>query len=291
MHCLQTGSNVACYVTNYATLQGPSQPAIVAAESKSSPVATVAMEYNPTLGSSAVRFYAFDNTGALFPNPILDSQGKKFLPQNCMACHGGTYNTTTNNVDNASFLVFDIYSFLYDSTVNPIYGTTPPGGVPAFGSVKVNQEDVFRQLNAMVLATNPNGVDTPNLPISSLINGWYSGCGGVNTPGCTVNDTYAPPPPAVGWPGHATLYQTIPRVYCRTCHGSQGSGSTGFPDWTQYSDFNNPGFISFAACSAAPVMPHAEVPFKKFWLSTNPSGPAYLADPVLGINIPGGCPR
>jgi len=106
----------------------------------------------------------------------------------------------------------------------------------------------------------------------------------------TAFDNYAPPPPAPGWSGHVPLYQTIPRVYCRTCHGSQGSGSTGFPDWTQYSDFNNPGFISLLRVRP-PVMPHAEVPFKKFWLSTNPSGPAYLAYPALGINIPGGCPR
>jgi hypothetical protein len=38
-------------------------------------------------------------------------------------------------------------------------------------------------------------------------------------------------------------------------------------------------------------MPHAEVPFKRFWLSTNPSAPQYLADPVLGINITAGCTR
>ena len=33
MHCLQTGTNVACYVTNYGTLQGPSQPDVTAANS------------------------------------------------------------------------------------------------------------------------------------------------------------------------------------------------------------------------------------------------------------------
>ncbi|MGB8014037.1 MAG: carboxypeptidase-like regulatory domain-containing protein [Terriglobales bacterium] len=299
MHCLQTGSNVACYVTNYGTLQGPSQPAIVSAETKTGAVASVAMEYNSTLGSNAVRFYAFKADNSLFDNPILDSQGSKFLPQNCMACHGGTYNTTTNNVDNASFLPFDIYSFLYDSTANPTYGTTPPGGVPLFGSVTVNQEQTFRQLNALVLATNPNSVD-PNQPVINLINGWYSGCGGVNTPGCTVTDTYAPPPPTPGWVGApANLYQTIPRVYCRTCHGSQGSATSGYPDWTQYSStsgdgFDNPGFIGFNACpptNPTPVMPHAEVPFKRFWLSANPSAPAYLADPTLGINITAGCTR
>jgi hypothetical protein len=292
MHCLQTGSNVACYVTNYGTLQGPSQPAILDAESKSSPVATVAMEYNSTLGSNAVRFYAFDATGALFTNPILDSQGHKFLPQNCMACHGGTYNSTTNNVDNASFLAFDIYSFLYDNTASP-FGTTPPGGVPSFGTVKVNQEEPFRQLNAMMVATNPNATNT-NQPIINLINSWYAGCGGVNTAGCTVTDTYAPPPPSPGWTGHGPLYQTIPRVYCRTCHVAEGTGTTGYPDWTQYADFNNPGFIGFVACpptNPTPSMPHAEVPFKRFWLSTNPSAPQYLADPVQGINITAGCTR
>jgi len=308
MHCLQTDSNVACYVTNYGTLQGPSQPDVTAAEFGSANqvlntttnsyvgsgnLATVAMEYSSTLGSNAVRFYAYDATGALFTNPILDSQGHKFLPQNCMACHGGTYNSTTNNVDNASFLAFDIYSFLYDSGGGS-FGLTPAnGGVPVFGTTTINQEQTFRQLNAMMLATNPNAADT-NQPITNLISGWYAGCGGVSTPGCTVSDTYAPPPPSPGWTGHAPLYQTVPRVYCRTCHVAEGSSTTGYPDWTQYTDFNSPSFIAFAACPPAnptPTMPHAEVPFKRFWLSTNPSAPQYLADPVLGINITTGCTR
>jgi hypothetical protein len=314
MHCLQTGSNLACYVTNYPALQGPSQPAIVAAEFGSThqiptaaadgfvgsgSLATVAMEYNHAGGSTAVSFYAYDNVGNLFLNPALDTQGKKFLPQNCMACHGGSYDATAHNADNSSFIAFDVYSFLYDSASSGLYGTTPVGGIPAYGSVKSNQEEAFRQLNQLVLGTNPNSID-PNQPIINLINGWYTSttppCN-VNTANCPVIDSWAP----TGWSGESALYQTIPRVYCRTCHSSQGSASSGYPDWTSYSattadGFDNPTSIEFVACPPSPnplpLMPHAEVPYKRFWLSTNPSGSAYLAAaPPTGIGISSGCPR
>jgi hypothetical protein len=304
MHCLQgpgtpPDAKLACYVTNYGQNQlpqGDPQTGITNAEGYSHPIATVAMEYNPTNAHNVVSFYAYKADGSLLPAPELDTQVTtvKPIPQICMACHGGQI-TNTSDVDNANFIAFDVYSFLYDSNTYPAsspnypYATTPPGGNPAYGSVTSNQEETFRKLNAMVLATNSNSAD-PNQPIINLINGWYSGCGGVNNPGCTVTDTYAPPPPSPGWAGHVALYQTIPRVYCRSCHSSQGSPSSAYPDWTQYSDFSG-GLVPFAVCASAPIMPYAQVPFKRFWLSTNPSAPLYLADPMLGLGISTGCPR
>ncbi len=305
MHCLQGGgtpanpTNVACYVTNYGQgglPQGDPQTGITLAEAHSGPIASVAMEYNLSFGTSAVRFYAYKADDSLLDSPVLDQQTTivKPIPQICMACHGG-YNSVSNanNVDNASFIAFDIYSFLYDNTSTGIYGTTPVGGVPAYGSVTVNQEDIFRQLNKMVLTTNPNQADA-NQPIINLINGWYNNTAppcNVNTTNCVLQDTYAPPPPLPGWTSHTALYQTIPRVYCRTCHASQGTGSTVYPDWTQYSDFAGPGTLVPTFVCSANLMPYAQVPFKKFWLSANPSAPEYLADPTLGLNITGGCPR
>jgi hypothetical protein len=303
MHCLQgTGTppnaKVACYVTNYGQNQlpqGDPETGIANAEAHSLPIASVAMEYNPANTHNVVSFYAYKADGTLLADPALDTQTTitKPIPQICMACHGGTING--NNVDNVSFIAFDIYSFLYDNSATAgVYGTsTAPGcvaGVPSYPNCTPNQQPVFRQLNAMVRATNSNAVDMANSPIINLIDGWYSGCGGVNNTTCTtVTDTYAPPPPTPGWAGHTALYQTIPRTYCRNCHSSLGTPSSVFPDWTQYSDFNS-GLVPPLVCSSY-LMPYAQVPFKRFWLSANPSAPLYLADPTTGLNITTGCPR
>jgi hypothetical protein len=279
MHCLTQGTKTACYVTNYGSLQGDAQAAIHDALNKNNPVATVAMEYDPALGTAGVRFYAFKANDDLFPNPVLDSQGGKFLPQNCMACHGGSYDQANHNADNSSFLPFDINTFVFDLTAGSSAG---PGA----------QDDKFRQLNAIVRGTSPNNINVNN-PITGLIDGWYAACGGVNnTTNCnSVDNAYAPQ----GWQNQGStssassaivqLYQTIPRVYCRTCHIAQGSATTGFPDWTQYSDFNSPGFVGGAVCQQR-NMPHAEVPFKKFWFSNNPYAPTFLSSPTPnGIGV------
>jgi hypothetical protein len=280
MHCQTQSTKTACYVTNYGSLQGDAQAAIHDALNKNNPVATVAMEFDPALGDVGVRFYAFHANGALFPNPQLDSQGNKFLPQNCMACHGGSYDTGSHNAQNSSFLAFDISkpNFLYDLTA---------GSSAAQGQ----QDGKFRQLNALVRGTSPNNLNANN-PITGLIDGWYAGCGGVNNVNCTAVDNQFVP---TGWQNQGAnsaasaavvqLYQTIPRVYCRTCHVAQGSATTGFPDWTQYSDFNSASFVGGAVCSQK-VMPHAEVPYKRFWFSTNPYIPTVFASPAPnGIGV------
>jgi hypothetical protein len=288
MHCKQNGLDVACYVSNYSSTglpAGPDQDAIHLAEANPRhPLASVAMEYNHSLGANAVRFYVYradlpGNDGTLFKNPALDSEGGKYAPWLCMACHGGAY--VGHNVENAAFLPFDVPTFKQDLIL------ASPFSEP-------NQREAFGALNALVAATNPNNTN-PNNPIGHLITQWYQWCGGPGAGGCTIDDVghpYVPPPPAPGWsgPGQTDLYKTIPRVYCRTCHMAQGSSSSTYPDWTQYDDFNDPGFLKFVACTAR-SMPHAEVPFKAFWLSTDPHGPAYLGAPSpTGIGIAGGCP-
>ena len=69
-----------------------------------------------------------------------------------MACHGGTYNVATNSVTGASFLPFDPFNFRY-----------PRNSSLTFDA----QQESMRQLNTLVLATNPNQ------PIIDLINGLY----------------------------------------------------------------------------------------------------------------------
>jgi hypothetical protein len=240
------------------------------------------MEYShAATPGSGVKFYVyFHATGdSLAPQAVLDSEGPKNVPHLCIQCHGGDYQNATHTITNASFLPFDVQFFAF----NPAVGVTQSG-----------QEEQFRQLNSLIASTNPNSADATNNPIGNLINGFYP-CG-VNAVGCTFNNSYVPPPPNPGWAGHTNLYEKIPKVYCRTCHVADNNGI----DWTQYTMFSNnfgsapPGYkdsIKPAACTAgAHYMPHAEVPFKKFWFSTDPHGPAYLADPGTGISLSGGCP-
>ncbi len=271
MHCRQNGADIACYVTNYGSPGGDSDSAIADAINHNAPIATVAMEYVAAAGPTGVKFYVYNHaTGdALANQAILDSEGPKNVPHLCIQCHGGQYNSSTNLVSGSSFLPFDVFSFGFNSAV---------------GVTLAAQQEPFRKLNQLMKATLPNPLNAHN-PIGNLIDGWYP-CG-VGSVGCTAVGTYVPPPPAPGWPSKPDLYKTVVAPYCRTCHVSQSS----FGDWTLES-----GFVGFASsidgavCGSSRYMPHAEVTFKKFWLSTNPHGPAYLADSALGLNL-SGCPN
>jgi len=263
MHCKSTGgADRACYVTNFGASvfggpQGEPSVAIHDAIHNAAPLATVAMEYRQSLGVNAVSFFVFGQTGGLLKKVALDSEGPKDMPQLCLACHGGSYNTSTHNVENALFLPFDVFSFLYDEVE---------------GQTLAAQQPNLRELNKIVKDTNPSGN-----AIQSLIDGLYP-CG-VGTSGCDAVDTPFSPG---GWSSNVPLYQTITRPYCRTCHVAQPS-----LDWTQASQWGS--FLTYAICTNPRLMPHAEVPFKKFWLSQSPHAAAYMFGPSPGLGG-GPCP-
>lgn len=275
MHCRQqnaTTGQAACYVSNYGT--GPAGPADVAIHDailKQNVIATVAMEYDGTTNPDSVQFYAYKADNTLFKNPALDSEGNKFLPQLCLACHGGSFNGSAK-VEGASFLPFDVFSFLYDQVQ---------------GFSLNNQQAQLRRLNAIISATKPNNTNA-NDPIRGLINGLYP-CG-VNTAGCNASDS--PPFVPSGWSGKPDLYRNVPRKDCRTCHVAQPS----YLDWTSLSQMTGglKNQIQRYVCdpSTSPTrnhfMPHGEVPFKTFWFSTDPNSPTFLADPGTGIGLTGG---
>jgi hypothetical protein len=262
MHCRQTGVNgaAACYVTNFGTNAGGSPDiAVDRAVTNTAPIATVAMEYTPPAGAAdSVKFYVYDGNGDLQENATLDSEGPKPSPFICLSCHGGNYNSSTNSISGASFREFDVFTFLYHPTL------------PAF-QLSAQQEN-FRKLNKIVKETSPAAAN-PNSPIIALIDGMYTN-GGVSTPNTVPVDTYLPPL----WAGESALYQEIPRNFCRACHIAQSSGL----DWTNGQTFKvglGP-FIGSKVCGPSKVMPHAEVPFKKFWLS---GAPSYLSN-ALALN-------
>jgi hypothetical protein len=272
----------ACYVTNYfassfaplaitafaAGPGGPAGPAFADLQSGTNPRATVAMEAlafdpatfncnvaNPVPPTGAppanwVRFYVYDPiTNAVASQVALDSEGGRNVPGACLTCHGGQVTQHLGSqVVGSYFLPFDVGSFFFP--------TTP-------GLTYTSQEDDFRQLNQLVMATNP----TPG--IQELITGFYrrddvSGAplatAGLTVPGSTANIDFVPR----GWAGHESTYTAVPRRSCRTCHLAQP-----FVQWPTFADFAQSGAI-FAACPAPspgprPYMPQAEVPWKDLW--------------------------
>jgi hypothetical protein len=301
MHCLAkvglidpatepiTTVNV-CYVTNFSDPSGAPggnpQTAVFDAGNNFFPIATVAMVgitqgYRVPIGNDRywinvpyVYFLVFvpNFLGDFVPNPTatLDSEGSKAVPGVCIACHGGTYSSSSNDVAGAKFLPFDTSSYIYDQ------------GNSAFSAAF--QSDAFRVLNIIVRNTDTDGEwpgpissSVPSQTIRDLIAGWYSWCGGVDTPGCSIDDVNYPfipdgncasadAPATCGWTNNglfALAYQQISRVVCRTCH-------------IAHSDvFNGQNFLQFQAraplvCSVinSHFMPFAEVPYNRFWASS-----------------------
>jgi hypothetical protein len=282
MHCLQSGQNIACYVTNYGpppTFNSPAGftrncswggcdsqrnklfefpsledgRAIQDAIDALSPFGTVAMVWTPNSGlpnnGNNVTFYAFSSGGALLPAVELDDEFPglpKTLPRMCMACHGGTWDALTASVINASFLPFDMYSFKYSRDYQyDLYG----------------QQEAFRKLNQMVLAT------TPPQAITDFITGSYPK--GVGNVGSIEIDNYVPPASQTspGWAPDPELYNVVVKPYCRTCHLAMG-GTLDFEDYNEFKTWA--GQIDYTVCQSHD-MPHAEVPYVRFWLKDKPA--------------------
>jgi len=247
MHCRKSGSGsnytVACYVVNHGL--GASTPvdfALNAAISNTSSLPVVAMAYSHTIEGFAndVSFYIYNSSGGGRLNGVtLDSEGDKFAPQMCLACHGGYYDSFSHSVFNANFLPFDVGSFKYSQQA---------------GYTLADQQEKFRQLNAMVRDTIPTAL------ITELINGWYGAPSGVNTPGTTPNTSFVPP----GYVSDPGLYDNVVKLYCRSCHIAQSI------DLAAPADVSSAGYVVFHTFD----MPHAELTSHNFWSGP---GPAYLA--------------
>src|SRR5262249_54057723 len=147
----KTGSDLACYVTNYGLPDQNLQNAdFAAAHAINSPhrAATVAMEYKASEpAANRVRFYVYGGgdptTAGKLKFADLDGLGPKPVPYLCVVCHGGNYNNGTKNVDNARFREFDLPSFKYAGGQSWDYGQAPPSNVQS-------QLTAFMNLNKFV---------------------------------------------------------------------------------------------------------------------------------------------
>lgn len=241
---------LACYVSNHGPRPGEAgfpnaRVAINDAVAQHRPFATVAMEL---WGGSAgrrghVRFFAFGEDGKAVTKAVLDSEGPKFLPDACLSCHGGRYDPATGDVQDAAFLPFDVHSYRFSET-DPRYSLAA-------------QEAVFRRLNDMVVQSRADDWRYPSDLIADLV-------AGLNQQGAD----YVP----AAWSQAPSLYRDVIKPYCRTCHLAAR------PDVIA----SSAAFLSLrprleqALCGLF-TMPHGEVPYRRFWTSTNPSAPAVFA--------------
>ncbi len=251
-HC-----DVASVVVNYLSVE--------AAIKRINPINAVAMEYTgpkPGVGPRFVKFYTFapdTRTGRFLrvTSVDLDHRGQKYMPAACTVCHGGQpnqikdvltagkYLSTPNfpppdgpsGVDgdvNASFLPWDLDSFLYSDT-DPGFSNKPQDAAIKAQYTRAKQEPQFKLLNSgtyltLSRATNP-AEQFRFVVLQELLEGWYAQNGsGAGLPG-SFNGAFVPP----GWQeanngnpkttatstGSAAIYTDVYMRNCRTCHVGQ----------------------------------------------------------------------
>lgn len=212
-----------------------------------------------------VNFFTYGPNDELVSAAALDIEGAKPTPGICMACHGGRLDKASRPgsvfVVGATYLPFDVQTFGYST---------------AAGFQLNDQQEAFRKLNQIVVESKPNDTN-PNRPIVRFVNSLYqTGPGGVNGIGNAAGAAVTP----AGWQGHDTTYQWISKPYCQLCHMALGENL----DFTTFNSFKNlNGPINADVCTGTSrPMPHAQVPFEKFWKTRTPDAPAGMAD--IGIN-------
>jgi hypothetical protein len=271
MHCKTFdnafGKGTACYVTNYGTdidnkpdFSGDADSAMDDATSLNNHFATVCTvkfgdQYAPAEGND-VQFFVYNAQDEISNLAQLDSIGvDEAIPNNCLNCHGGTFDASTLNLVGSSFLPFDPDAFLFSKD-------------PGF-SYEEQQEEI-RKLN--VIAKNAGG---PPGTVQ-FVDGTYNGKAEV--PGTKANLNWTPK----GWSGDfeaQTVYRELYKPYCRTCHISQ-IGDFAFE---RYEDFKNEAAKSADDVCETTQMPIAEATLHQFW---NSPGRAYI---VNALEISSSC--
>jgi hypothetical protein len=182
-----------------------------------------------------------------------DSEGPKFAPHSCLACHGGRYDPSTGLVQGASLLPID------------------PGLVD-LGANRAAAEEPIRQINSIVRQT----YSTP--AAAAYIQELYDGK--VDVPGATAATEYVPQ----GWRSQSGLYLQFVKKDCAMCHLAAPANLSFF---TAGNFLSNKDLIHAAVC-VAHSMPHAEVPYLNFWNSG--SGPVFGPGVfAAALGLPG-CP-
>lgn len=302
VHCRQVNPvKVACYVTNYGS-SIPADPltALSDASAGRNPRETLAIEAARSFaqeGDTGFFVYSAAAGNPLSTSVALDNEGEKYVPNVCLACHGGEHSNQQNRFVGGTMLPFDVFTFSILSRRGISLTGKTFSFVRRIGGAGDSYQETFRQLNGLVLDSrgrslhfggdpatpeNPSPTYEFGDPIRELIVGWYSSCNNLARPvngsslrqaqGCIADDGYLPS----GWTDKPQLYQTVFRRYCRSCHNAQDHGIE-FTAWEQFkvwSQPNNLGGIARLVCNIGGrsfmIMPNAEVTYNRFWSSSAP---------------------
>ena len=282
MHCVDVPGTIACYVRNFAAGDDGSEftfgmsPDIAFKNTNAGHAfATVAMIFQDTpdpttkmrflvynaAGDALLNAAALDRVGIIYNNAFssgaslvgLGTPGQNFnnhIPSNCATCHGGSYDSINHTVSGSFFLPFDLDQFEYENVV---------------GHRLIDQQDQFRQLNAIVRKVAILANPTVGGSIVNQIDGWY---GGDLTSG-TFDSNYVP----TGWRSSQAAidaYQGVVRASCRNCHLTNRASILRFDD-----EAGTTGFRVLAVTAAEDirdfVMPHSLQSLRTFWQSPQPA--------------------
>ncbi|MDN5941141.1 MAG: hypothetical protein L0H94_04575 [Nitrospira sp.] len=274
MNCAFTPltQETACYVKNYGRRDGTALFGDVVESSEAlkidRPFATVAMVergFMPRDAPNKVFFVVYDDQGKLaYEAPLDNKQFNKFIPGNCLVCHGsgGSYKLATVGLDNlpgcgqnssscnndaevrgAFFLPFDLTAFRF-------YSRDP--GNPLS---RERQEGAFKELNKLVSRT-----DVQHLPYAKeLLDGWY---GGPGFPGMTFNGGFVPE----GWNQDENIRQLYRKVVAKSCRGCHISHpGLAFGTLEQFSALRD---VIYNDVCRTYSMPNAEQALDNFWRSS-----------------------
>ncbi|WP_101759142.1 fibronectin type III domain-containing protein [Oceanicoccus sp. KOV_DT_Chl] len=272
--------NVYSYVVNYPTIE--------AGMEQNGEFAAVAMEYseNPDpdgANAKIVKFfvYVFDERSGDFirvGSLNFDGSGEKFVPGVCTICHQSNpgnrdYSEVADADLNATFLPWDLDSFLYSHALDPKI-IEPSLNASLFSAAKIDQfskesqEAELRKLNLGALATY---IDNPERYEASieLIHGWY-GDPDVELPidelpNQAFDGDYVP----AGWVGQEDLYRNVVSRTCRICHTQLANKPNNFDSYEKFLDKKD-RIIDYVYSQG--IMPAARLSMDRFWVDFNGSG-------------------
>lgn len=252
---------IACYVTNYGTTFRDTNNSLRMAEDGLHPKNTVCITYRPSAESDyQIQFYTYNGDGLRREWAQLDTLGPRPVPQVCMNCHGGYYDTERHLARFARFLPLDpnVVVFADESA-----GST--------GFTRAAQEDRIRTINAL-------SARTPLTPAQrEMLDALYGGS-------LTVAGTASRPqwfPQA--WndtEDHRQLFDQVVKPNCATCHLAMQTGSQGA--LSVYNLFAAPASLLDTGLSSVLCgsfdMPNSQTTRINFW--------APPKDPILNDGIP-----
>jgi len=237
-------TGVACYVTNYGTafrdLVNSLPLAAEGAHSKN----TVCISWRPSLPTNyQVQFYTYNGDGDRREWAALDTLGPRPLPQVCMNCHGGTYDSERHLAKYARFLPLDPNVVVFSDT-----GPTS----------RAAQEEAIRKLNLL-------GTKSPLTPDQvTMLDQVYGGK--ISVPG-TVSATEWAPPSWNDTPAHRQVFDKVIKPDCWTCHAAMQTGPLG-DTLSIYSLFDSPALLesglSAQVCNGF-TMPNSQATLLNFW--------------------------